>query len=294
MKVSATQSLAVLIAVGCLVAPGLARASITASYSLPASNAGAGSAVTSPSNSTSNGGRFQWTVAGGGNAAGLQLRDSDGNFSTTSFMSFCIELTDTVGGGNITYDVVTLDSAPRPLPLAQPMGVISAARMQKLWNVMLPSVIGVSSNTLLGAAQMAIWELVYDTTAAKPSVINTVGKGNFYATAGNSFATATAEAQQAQTWLDIVWADEGLDLLPRANLMALSSYVGGDAPEGVQDQVVEIVPEPASIAVWSVLAGGAAGLSVAKRRRRAASAGRWTDESRSEILALVNHGRSRH
>ena len=57
-----------------------------------------------------------------------------------------------------------------------------------------------------------------------------------------------------------------------------------------QSMLYEIVPEPASIVVWSLLAGGAAGLSVVKRRRPNASAGRWTDESRSAIFAIVDKG----
>jgi len=54
----------------------------------------------------------------------------------------------------------------------------------------------------------------------------------------------------------------------------------------MQDMIM--VPEPASLVVWSVLAGSAAGLTVARRRRQNAPAGRWSNESRSAIFAVVD------
>lgn len=49
----------------------------------------------------------------------------------------------------------------------------------------------------------------------------------------------------------------------------------------------EPVPEPTSLAIWSIIAGlGAAGATVA-RRRRTAGRGRWSSESRQAILEII-------
>jgi choice-of-anchor C domain-containing protein len=46
------------------------------------------------------------------------------------------------------------------------------------------------------------------------------------------------------------------------------------------------VPEPASLVVWSLLAGGSAGLAVARRRRRGPGP-RWSRQNREEILSVI-------
>lgn len=51
-----------------------------------------------------------------------------------------------------------------------------------------------------------------------------------------------------------------------------------------------VVPEPAGIVVWSALAGTSAAVVVARSQRRRAARGRWTDENRSAILAIIDGG----
>ncbi len=64
----------------------------------------------------------------------------------------------------------------------------------------------------------------------------------------------------------------------------------------VQDMIVSpantlSVPEPASIVVWSLLAGGAAGVGVSRRRRnKLPAAGRWSEGDRNAIFAIIQRG----
>ncbi len=46
------------------------------------------------------------------------------------------------------------------------------------------------------------------------------------------------------------------------------------------------IPEPASIVVWSLIAGGAAGLA-SLRKRRSDSSSRWSDDRREAIFAVI-------
>lgn len=46
------------------------------------------------------------------------------------------------------------------------------------------------------------------------------------------------------------------------------------------------VPEPTGLVVWSLLAGGSAGLAAARKRRRGHSP-RWSQESRAAILSVI-------
>ena len=72
----------------------------------------------------------------------------------------------------------------------------------------------------------------------------------------------------------------------------LHGQVGGDDPGQWASYagpmfVSVLVPEPASLVVWSVLAGSAAGLAVC-RRRRAAAKGRWSNETGEATLEVIN------
>lgn len=57
---------------------------------------------------------------------------------------------------------------------------------------------------------------------------------------------------------------------------------------GSDSYVSTTVPEPTSIVVWSLLAGGSAGIAVARRRRRAEHGGRWSNETREAVLAIFD------
>jgi hypothetical protein len=52
------------------------------------------------------------------------------------------------------------------------------------------------------------------------------------------------------------------------------------------------VPEPASLAIWSMISLGAAGVTALRRRRRQrGSYGRWSDDNRQAILSVIEGGR---
>ena len=71
-----------------------------------------------------------------------------------------------------------------------------------------------------------------------------------------------------------------------------SVYAHSDDPRELQGYVAVpngVVPEPASIVIWSLIGlGGAAAYRLRRRRRAAAApAGRWSPESRAAILEIV-------
>jgi hypothetical protein len=57
---------------------------------------------------------------------------------------------------------------------------------------------------------------------------------------------------------------------------------GSDLPS-TTNQFTEGIPEPASLAVWTLLGAGAAGMALRRRR----SGGRWSAENRQAIHAMI-------
>ncbi len=139
--------------------------------------------------------------------------------------------------------------------------------------------------------QDAIWSLVIRGTVGGP--VNSIPNNNFAevlkVAAGNEDIVGTAANFRKQA-VDF-FNNNNLAALAAANRIYVVNPVtlnaNGDVVANHQSMVFE-VPEPASLVVWSVLAGSAAGLTVARRKRRNAAAGRWSDESRSAIFAVVD------
>lgn len=84
-----------------------------------------------------------------------------------------------------------------------------------------------------------------------------------------------------------------------SGIAVLLREVGGDDLEPAQDQWVfvetgggDIIPEPASVAIWSLIAlTFAAGMGAVRRRRAAAGRGRWSPTSRQAICEMIERGR---
>jgi len=54
----------------------------------------------------------------------------------------------------------------------------------------------------------------------------------------------------------------------------------------------DVIPEPASVVIWSVLGAGAAAGGLALRRRRAPARGHWSEENRKAIFEIIEQGRA--
>ncbi len=54
---------------------------------------------------------------------------------------------------------------------------------------------------------------------------------------------------------------------------------------------ITVIPEPATLIIWSLLGAGAAGLGVWRRRRWGATGAHWTEENRQAIRQIVDRGR---
>jgi hypothetical protein len=156
---------------------------------------------------------------------------------------------------------IALDTAPVP----NPMTSVAAELMKVMWYQQITTKLAAVDNPLndsiyMAAFQMALWELVYDPNT---SVVSGAS-GTFKAS-----NTGGAVAQRAQLFLnEATTALENDANTARANLVALRLVRD---PEGnFQNQVIEIVPEPASILAWSLIGGCfVAGHQIRRRRQSA-------------------------
>lgn len=118
-------------------------------------------------------GSFNWTVAG---RSGSSVLDG-----LTSLITWCVELTQGVGGGTHTYTVVEnptddwMDAVARLFTAHQD---------------------AISTSTGAAAMQLAIWELI------TPSVNNNVRTGNFQAMANGNLDKFKTAADLANEWLE--------------------------------------------------------------------------------------------
>ncbi len=165
-------------------------------------------------------GLMNWTRTGG-----------DYTGVSTSFWTFCTEITENVGGGgSYTYDVMSPEFAPNTAP----MGAARAALLNELFGRYI-GVVNFSSATDMAAFQMAVWEIAYDNGVD-------LSGGDFQVTAGNN-----ASRTLAQAYLDAL---DGTG--PQVSVEAFVNA-------GRQDQ---IVPTPGALALL-----GLAGLAGSRRRR---------------------------
>ncbi len=233
--------------VGCLVLASSVDASpvtATVNSNVPPDPTSATVTLGSTNYSTLGGGKFVWNVAPGGNPDGLAFRDNAGGSSTSSFVSFCLELTQNISNSTL-YSMVSFNLANAPVPSSSltPMGAVAAGLMQRMWYQQITSQPTAATNPLndsdaMAAFQMAIWELVYDSdTDLSLGTLNAPG---------------STIKNLAQSYLNAAVADPNG---PKANLLALSLSDNPDTKVDFQDQVVEIVPEPASILAWSLIGG---------------------------------------
>lgn len=130
---------------------------------------------------------------GGGTSAGLfnwTVNSNTGLPLGPTFTGFCIELTQNVSPNSAyTYTETVLDQAPDPdqAPFS-PMGVLKAAQIARLMTVFNADITGTAAERA-AAAQVAIWETVYDdsvtTTAGNFSIANVAisAKADSYLTA---------------------------------------------------------------------------------------------------------------
>jgi hypothetical protein len=191
---------------------------------------------------TSSGGPMLFNVTS--NPTNLLFRTADGGSSTSAFVGFCAEITETGLSANPhTLTLIDLANAPDPGSNNNPMGAFAANLIKNMWYQHFSSTIGDTLKT--AAFQMAMWELIYD-----EGVIDLVGPLNTPAGVNQFRAGDSDVRDQAQLFLT------GLDANgPKANLYALTKYDSSGKTIPFQDQIVEIVPEPASILGWSLIGG---------------------------------------
>ena len=136
--------------------------------------------------------------------------------------TFCIDIQDLSTSSWTTYNVAPLAEAPDPLGDTT-MGTAKATDIQKLWAV-IGGPGGLTTDQAVGA-QLAVWEIVYET-------------GSYDLTSGNFWATSWTAAQMTQG----------------ANyLSAIGSYSGGlpqliaYSNDDYQDYV-DVIPAPGYLA----------------------------------------------
>ncbi len=279
--------------------------------------------LTTPGYSTetwnsSQGGLLGWTqvsVNGFGPVQDPSFAPNTGHY--LAFNTACVEVVQNVyWDSKATWTIQSLASAPEPNNingLSGGMGSTAADLIQQLYNNYASNFATASpggASLFAGAFQMAIWKIEYDSTKVDTggNVVPNQSPGSFDFNTGRLTATAgTDETKLATAMLNggtfgsmpysrLTGATGDQSANP--TVYALVSTTGGDGNNGFQDQAIafvtlgntavsaSVVPEPASLVIWSLLAGGSASLAVARKRRQG-SGPRWSRENREAILAAV-------
>jgi hypothetical protein len=158
---------------------------------------------------------------------------------------FCMDLSEYIAHGSLTYDVIMPQDGPRPTSfLGQAMGQAKADYLAELWGRFYdPGWAAGGSHTSqqnkdAEAFAAAVWEIVYEDLPTTPARWDVTKDG----TGGSrGFKATNLDSQTANNWLHAL---DGTG--PMANLRTLS-YVGA------QDFLVEVqqpgvIPEPATVA----------------------------------------------
>jgi hypothetical protein len=237
-------------AVACLsIVFSTATPAVDASVITAAKVTNSGVAPTQGSGVTLNGGG--WNAGGTGpftydvnaNPDNILFRTITGDSSSTAFVSFCIEVNEHTDGFGVDeeYEIIALESAPKPDTALTNLDLNGAGDvLRRMWYEQIttqfpgaPAVLNVANAKV--AFQMAVWELVYDTGTDLSTGLFTANQ------------PGGAIALLAQSYLDSAVANVAGK---KANLYALSPTDGLG-----QDQVIEIVPEPASVLAWTLIGG---------------------------------------
>ena len=171
--------------------------------------------VAPPGSGGTNAGRFNWTV---NSNTGLPLGPT--------FTAFCIELTQHVSNGGIyTYLETPLDQAPDPdaAPFS-PMGVTKAAQIARLMTVYNADVTGTAAQRA-AAAQVAIWETVFDDSVTTTAGNFFIGEATIAAKADSYLASQVSAAETGGLYA--LTSDTAQDMLvPAPGAMALLGLGG--------------------------------------------------------------------
>jgi hypothetical protein len=208
----------------------------------------------------------------------------------TSFLTFCVEVSNTFSYGT-HYDIaaVAVESVNG--------GKFLTGYAAWVYNEVLTSglsAVASANKEYYETAQLAIWAGMTAAAGGSPG-----SAGSEYVTANitNNGGDGTGVFNTYNFGLNDFTAS-GWGPLTELNgymVMNIQDNGGGfhqDMFLGRPEGPLAAVPEPASIVVWSVLAGGAAGFAVRKRRQRG-PAGRWNPEDRQAILSVIERGPTR-
>ncbi len=151
---------------------------------------------------------------------------------------FCMDLSENLASGTLTYDVVMPEEGPVPISfLSGPMGTEKADYLSELWYEHFDSAWMESGSFTADqkreaeAFAAAVWEIIYEDLPGAPSLWDVTADGTDGAL---GFRCAYADTATANSWLHAL---DGAG--PKAQLRAL-------VYDGKQDFLVE-VPEPATV-----------------------------------------------
>lgn len=245
------------IACSTLVCACASQASIVASISLGDRTAGASWNVTLDGSTTVNtnqAGLFQWTGQTPNVPNFVNGVDSLGNPTQggSNFISFCIEITQTIGSGTHTLELIDLKDAPKPGISGNPMDPAGANAIAKLWSNFLDDALAPLSGNFdpvkIGAFQLAVWKLVYD----EGSTFD-LSSGRLKASTSGSNTVGSI----AQGWLNAVgalnassppFADGYVYALTKGPTVSFQDQLVGTIPPGAP------VPEAMSLVIWGLFA----------------------------------------
>ena len=129
----------------------------------------------------------------------------------------------------------------------------------------------------------ANYVLSFDLGSDKNYNASTGGIAGITATAGSTTQNFTFQATGSNQW-----QTETLRFTATASSTEITlTGSEGNHYIGLDNVSVDAVPEPASLLVWSLLAGGSAGLVAARKRRGNVSGTRWSNETRDAILTAI-------